>query len=163
MYHPFEIPTVWRFTILVIVFALVSTRSTDAASPCNELQYGGPKYVVCTVDLRAYWVRLFWKDTNGQPYGGFDHLPRRIEGGPILFAMNGGMYESDRSPVGLYVEEGKTFKQANKASGVGQLLFEAKWHPLHRRPKGRNRHYRTLPFATTACRFRDPIRTHARH
>lgn len=124
MCHPFEIFTVWRLTILVMIFALVASRSADAASPCNELQFGGPKYVVCTVDLRAHLVRLFWKDANGQPYGGFDHLPRRIEGGPILFAMNGGMYESDRSPVGLYVEQGKTFKQANKASGVGNFYLK---------------------------------------
>src|SRR3981189_1488392 len=32
------------------------------------------------------------------------------------FAMNAGMYEADLSPVGLYVEHGKTLKRANTAS-----------------------------------------------
>ena len=33
------------------------------------------------------------KDPQQQPYGGFDHLPRRIGDGPLVFAMNAGMYE----------------------------------------------------------------------
>jgi len=73
--------------------------------------------VVCTVDLHAYLVRLFWKDPQQKPYGGFDHLPRRIRDGPLVFAMNAGMYEEDLSPVGLYVEEGKTLRPVNQRSG----------------------------------------------
>ena len=153
----------WRFTLLVIVFALVAIRSADAASPCNELQFEGPKYVVCTIDLHAHRVHLFWKDANGQPYGGFDHLPRRIEGGPILFAMNGGMYESDRSPVGLYVEQGKTFKRANKASGVGNFYLKPNGILYIEGQKAGIATTERFLSATTARRFRDSIRTHASH
>jgi uncharacterized protein YigE (DUF2233 family) len=69
-------------------------------------------------------VRVFWKDAQQQPYGGFDRLPRRIENGPIVFAMNAGMYEEDLSPVGLYVEEGKTLKGVNQRSGSGNFYVK---------------------------------------
>jgi hypothetical protein len=45
-------------------------------------------------------------------------FPRNIEDGPIAFAMNAGMYEEDLSPVGLYVEDGKTTETANRKKRV---------------------------------------------
>ena len=91
------------------------------ASPCSPRAFEGSNYIVCIFDLRVYSLRLFWKDENGQPYGGFDHLPRRLDGVPIAFAMNAGMYESDLSPVGLYIENGKMLKRANTANGPGNF------------------------------------------
>jgi len=107
---------------LLAVFLV--TQSASAASPCVQRSYQGVSYVVCTLDLRAYIVRLFWKDQQQQPYAGFDHLPRRIEDGPIAFAMNAGMYEEDLSPVGLYVENGKTLRPANRKSGSGNFYLK---------------------------------------
>jgi uncharacterized protein YigE (DUF2233 family) len=72
----------------------------------------------------AYLVKLFWKDAQQQPYGGFDHLPRRIGDGPLVFAMNAGMYEEDLSPVGLYVEGGKTLRPVNQRSGPGNFYLK---------------------------------------
>jgi uncharacterized protein YigE (DUF2233 family) len=40
------------------------------------------------------------------PYDGFDRLPRTLNGAPMAFAMNAGMYQTDLSPVGLYIENG---------------------------------------------------------
>lgn len=113
------------FTVLAGLFAILPFgQSATAASPCVQQTYRGVGYVVCTVDLRAYLVRLFWKDPQQQPYGGFDHIPRRIEDGPIVFAMNAGMYEEDLSPVGLYVEDGKTLRPANLKSGSGNFYLK---------------------------------------
>jgi uncharacterized protein YigE (DUF2233 family) len=67
---------------------------------------------------------LFWKDENGQPYGGFDRLPRSLNGAPIVIAMNAGMYEANLSPVGLYLENGKTLKRANTAKGPGNFHIQ---------------------------------------
>lgn len=70
-------------------------------SPCVSRAFEGASYIVCTFDLREYALRLFWKDENGLPYGGFDHLPRRIGAAPMVFAMNAGMYDESLAPVGL--------------------------------------------------------------
>ena len=67
------------------------------ASPCSPHAFERSNYIVCIFDLRVYSLRLFWKDENGQPYGSFEHLPHKLNGVPIAFAMNAGMYESDLS------------------------------------------------------------------
>ena len=115
-----RIAALMAFTIAVSVIL----PSANAASPCREISFRSTTYVVCTVDLYAYLVRLFWKDPQQQPYGGFDHLPRRIEDGPLVFAMNAGMYEEDLSPVGLYVEGGKTLRPVNRKSGSGNFYLK---------------------------------------
>jgi uncharacterized protein YigE (DUF2233 family) len=95
--------------------------TANSGPPCHPRTFEGSNYIICTFDLRAYALHLFWKDERGEPYGSFDRLPRRLTGAPIVFAMNAGMYETDLSPVGLYIEGGKTLKQANTASGPGNF------------------------------------------
>jgi uncharacterized protein YigE (DUF2233 family) len=51
-------------------------------------------------------------------------VSRSLNGTPIAFAMNAGMYEADLSPVGLYVEHGKTLKRANTARGPGNFHIQ---------------------------------------
>jgi prepilin-type processing-associated H-X9-DG protein len=113
---------VW-FLLVELISLLVAAhgQAIAAASPCVPRAFEGSNYTVCTVDLRAYSLRLFWKDDSAQPYGGFDRLPRTLNGAPIAFAMNAGMYETDLSPVGLYIENGKTLKRANTANGPGNF------------------------------------------
>lgn len=113
------------FVVLTGLLAIVAdSQGARAASPCVPLSYRSVSYIVCTIDLRAYLVRLFWKDSQQQPYGGFDRLPRRVADDPIVFAMNAGMYEEDLSPVGLYVEDGKTLRPANLKSGSGNFYLK---------------------------------------
>jgi uncharacterized protein YigE (DUF2233 family) len=112
----------WSLLVGPILLLVVACgHAMAASSPCGPRAFEGSNYIVCTFDLRAYSLRLFWKDDNAQPYGGFDHLPRRLNEAPIVFAMNAGMYEADLSPVGLYIENGKTLKRANTANGPGNF------------------------------------------
>jgi len=99
-------------------------HAATPASPCSPFVFERSDYTICVLDLRTYELRLFWKDEKGQPYGGFDRLPRSVNGAPVAFAMNAGMYEADLSPVGLYVEHGKTLKRANTAKGPGNFHIQ---------------------------------------
>jgi uncharacterized protein YigE (DUF2233 family) len=107
-----------------VVASLYRPATANSASPCTPRSFGGSNYIICTFDLRAYSLRLCWKDEHGQPYAGFDHLPRRLDGAPIVFAMNGGMYEADLSPLGLYIENGKTLRQANTGNAAGNFYMK---------------------------------------
>jgi prepilin-type processing-associated H-X9-DG protein len=89
------------------------------ASPCRPLLHEDANYVVCTVDLRKYQLKLFWRGPEGDPYGSFDRLKTVHRN--LAFAMNGGMYHKDWSPVGLYVEDGREMKRANTANGPGNF------------------------------------------
>ena len=113
---------------LMVLLALLLGQTTgppaDAASsdaPCRPVLHEGSEFVVCTADLRQHQVRLFWKSSDGQPLGSFDQLRQTPLGSRVIFAMNGGMYHEDRSPVGLYVENGQELKRANTANGPGNF------------------------------------------
>jgi prepilin-type processing-associated H-X9-DG protein len=89
--------------------------------PCRPVRYADSTFVVCTADLRQYEVRLFWRGPGGDVLGSFDRLKQTPEGSHLAFAMNAGMYHEDRSPVGLYVENGKELKAANTRNGPGNF------------------------------------------
>ena len=57
------------------------------------------------------------------------YLPRTLgnHSGHLLFATNGGMYDPENSPVGLYVEGGRELVRANTSAGPGNF---------HMRPNG---------------------------
>jgi prepilin-type processing-associated H-X9-DG protein len=113
-------------TILFAVLVSLGLPDSRAAAqsdgdPCRPVQYADSAFVVCTMDLRKYEVRLFWRGPNGEVLGSFDRLKETPEGSRLAVAMNAGMYHDDRSPVGLYVENGKELKAANTRNGPGNF------------------------------------------
>jgi len=110
------------FTILVSLGPPASRAAAQPNSnPCLPVHYADSNFVVCTVDLRQYEVRLFWRGPDGEVLGSFDRLKETPEGSRLAVAMNAGMYHEDRSPVGLYVENGKELKAANTRNGPGNF------------------------------------------
>jgi uncharacterized protein YigE (DUF2233 family) len=104
----------------VAAFILAPLTSALAQSgPCRPLLHEDAQYTVCTVDLRQYRLKLFWRGPDGEAYGSFDRL--KAAHPELAFAMNGGMYHKDMSPVGLYVEDGRELKRANTANGPGNF------------------------------------------
>ncbi|TNF64975.1 MAG: hypothetical protein EP307_01105 [Rhodobacteraceae bacterium] len=68
-------------------------------------------------------LRLFLSDETGAPYWHFDRLDRalRAQGLHLILGMNGGMYHSDRRPVGLYVENGVETQRLMRGAGPGNF------------------------------------------
>lgn len=94
--------------------------AAPAAGPCRAVQAEGEAYTVCVVDLRKQRLRTFWRGRDGQPYASVGNLADQV--GPSLsFAMNGGMYDREQAPVGLYVEEGRELKGVSTANGPGNF------------------------------------------
>lgn len=108
---------------LGLVAAQPAAASPDpqTGSLCRKLSHEGEGYVVCTVDLRRQEMKLYWMAPDGKPYGTFSRLLQAQGARPVLAAMNGGMYQHDLSPVGLYVEDGRELKRANTANGQGNF------------------------------------------
>lgn len=111
------------FIVLFGVLVLSAGRAVAQpdAGPCRPVRFADSAFVVCTVDLRRYDVKLFWRGPDGTVLGSFRRLKETPEGSRLAFAMNAGMYHEDRSPVGLYVENGKELKAANTRSGPGNF------------------------------------------
>jgi len=93
------------------------------AVTCRNLNHDGNRYTVCEVDVRNEALRLFRADDTGAAYGHFQPLETalRTRGETLAFAMNAGMYHTDRSPVGHYVEDGQQEMRVISNPGPGNF------------------------------------------
>ncbi|OWV77180.1 hypothetical protein ATY76_04340 [Rhizobium sp. R339] len=107
--------------VFVLLAAAAGSLRSAQADPCQPQSFEGADYIVCTVDPGKADLRLFWKGADGEPYRYFSSLAEALqaEGRKLVFAVNAGMYRQDFSPLGLYVENGKEMKPANKAKNDG--------------------------------------------
>ena len=110
-----------RKLLTALAFLLFAFVAPAHAVPCETITYRDTDYVVCTVDVRRFELKLFSTDRSGTPYGSFRRLAGEAEGADLVFAMNAGMFDEDLLPVGLHVENGRELKRANTASGPGNF------------------------------------------
>lgn len=94
-----------------------------ATLQCRDADYAGNGYSICIVDVAHGDLRLFLYDRAGAPYGHFNALKTDLNraGEKLLFAMNAGMYHTDRAPVGHYVENGVELKGVVNGAGPGNF------------------------------------------
>ncbi|SFK93486.1 phosphodiester glycosidase family protein [Shimia haliotis] len=91
----------------LLTAAFLALPSMAAAVVCEDTSYEGNRFTLCTVDVATEELRLFLRDTDGAILGQFRDIQRELADRRFLaFAMNAGMYHSDRRPVGHYVEFG---------------------------------------------------------
>jgi len=66
---------------------------------------------------------MFVEGGNGQPLRSFTALEAHLgsRASSLLFAMNGGMYDDEGRPIGLYVEDGKQVRAINLRQGGGNF------------------------------------------
>ncbi|WP_425044438.1 phosphodiester glycosidase family protein [Primorskyibacter sp. S87] len=106
---------------LVTIAGLAATPL--AAVECRDLTHDDNAYTVCDVDTATEDLRLFLNDEDGTLLGQFSTIDVQLEqsGETLVFAMNAGMYHSDRSPVGHYVENREETMRVITNAGPGNF------------------------------------------
>ena len=104
-----------------VVLLSLAVPGAAYAEPCRTQSSGAASYVVCSFDLTREDVRTYWRRDDGKPYRTFAALAADLEdkGKSLRFAMNGGMYQNDFRPVGLYIENGRELTPANTTTLTG--------------------------------------------
>lgn len=95
--------------LVAAIAACFAGISSIASEPeCEERVQGQNRYALCEFDVQSADIRIFLNDSNNEPLGQFDALKDTLgaQGLSLAFGMNGGMYHDDRSPVGLFIENG---------------------------------------------------------
>ena len=108
---------------LWLVLAVVCLGAGGAEASCAPERFEENDYTICRFDLRQDALRLFSLGPDGEPLGSFGALSAVLSGQglELAFAMNAGMYGEDLKPIGLYVEDGRTLKKANRRDGPGNF------------------------------------------
>lgn len=86
-----------------------------------------PLFITYEVNLAKQPLEFFWKNSKGERYGNFEQLKKELDqqGRKLLFATNGGMYQKDGSPLGLYIEHFKTLHPLNtRSSEYGNFYMQ---------------------------------------
>ena len=70
-------------------------------------------------------IEFYWKDDNGEIFKSIRNVKAYVEkhGQKLRFAMNGGMYQEDQKPLGLFVQNGKTITPLNTRSAQGNFYL----------------------------------------
>ena len=99
----------------------------DEGVEYRRLTVGGLSYLFADVDLtRADLVQCWRRPADGKRYETFEsvRVERAGRGERLLFATNGGIFEADRTPTGLYVEDGIEQVALNVRDGVGNFYLK---------------------------------------
>jgi len=91
--------------------------------PCIRHVVSGNAYTICQFDVSKSKLGLYLKDKNNNVFGSVRSLRNSLEneGLNLKFAMNGGMYHADYTPVGLYIENGVEKQKISTKSGYGNF------------------------------------------
>jgi len=107
---------------VMAALALLSGGGSLALAACKQQTISDARYVICTFSASDD-IAVFLRDAQGDTLGSFERVRAVLaaRNRKLTFAMNAGMYHEDRSPVGLYVEDGKQLKKLSLARGGGNF------------------------------------------
>jgi uncharacterized protein YigE (DUF2233 family) len=107
--------------VWVSFFVLALLPAAVQAVECRDLSLDYNRFTICEVDA-AEDLRLFLNGDDGQPLGQFSAVQDSLPAGQTLqFAMNAGMYHDDRSPVGLFIQDGQQEMRVVPNAGPGNF------------------------------------------
>ncbi|NOQ70485.1 MAG: hypothetical protein GQ574_00700 [Crocinitomix sp.] len=116
-----------RFGIIAFIIAVnfslfncVNSESTNAFEPVGD-------FITHEVDPSTQILKMYWKNDEDENIQNANNLKSHLEknGEKLLFAVNGGMYNKQESPQGLYIENGQVLAELDTATaGYGNFYLQ---------------------------------------
>jgi uncharacterized protein YigE (DUF2233 family) len=84
------------------------------------------KILAYTVDPKKQDLQLYWKNDKGEMFKSIQNLKNYVENKnlTLIFAMNGGMFNKDFSPQGLFIQNKTTLAVLDTADGDGNFYLK---------------------------------------
>lgn len=84
------------------------------------------KFIDYRIDLKKQNLKFYWKNNRNEPFRSLKNLKDWLDssGQKLVFATNGGMYKTDNSPLGLFIQDSKVVTRLNTASGNGNFYLK---------------------------------------
>lgn len=96
------------------------------AASAFTIEHQGTGFDVYRLDKgEEQQLRFFWKRDDGTPYGSIHKLREVVEaeGRELIFAVNGGIYSTEFTPLGLYIEDGQRYYRLTEGGGGGNFFL----------------------------------------
>jgi len=109
-----------RFIILIPLLIVFS---------CNgKADIKTSDYFIYEVYLASCTLQMFWKSEKGDSifhsFGNLASYLSKIKNQKLIFAMNGGMFHKDFTPVGLYINDENIITPIDTSSGKGNFYLK---------------------------------------
>lgn len=93
---------------------------------CKEKIQDENRFVIYQVNPKKQNLKFYWKNDKNEILKSIDHLKNQVESQneKLVFAMNGGMFEPDQSPKGLYIKDFKILKSIDTLQGSGNFYLQ---------------------------------------
>ena len=115
-----------RIALLIglILTSLLAPVAGRAEAACYKATFETDGFTVCRYDPAHDTLQLAARGPSG-PLDSLQGLKASLgrDARRVRFALNGGMYQPDQSPVGLYVANGQTQTPLGRASGTGNFFL----------------------------------------
>ncbi|MCP4934864.1 MAG: hypothetical protein GY927_11835 [bacterium] len=111
----------WRL-MMIAVASLPGLESSGARGQDVAVQ----DFQTFIVDSSKHRISLHWKDQLDQPYRSLSAVQSvlRGQGKMVLALMNAGIYDKERRPLGLHVEEGRVLRPLDRRRGGGNFYLK---------------------------------------
>lgn len=120
----------YSFRIHTFLFILVVTTAacqTKSQEETNSIVDQPNHLLVHVVDLNKTDLAFFYQNDSGVNFKNHEILKTELEkqNKKLVFAVNGGMYNRDHTPQGLYIEKGKQIAPLDtQAAGYGNFYLQ---------------------------------------
>lgn len=93
---------------------------------CKEKIQDKSNFIIYQINPRKQTIKLYWKDRKGEILKSIGNLKNEAGSNneKLIFAMNGGMFEPDNTPKGLYIENFKMLKPTDTLQGSGNFYLQ---------------------------------------
>lgn len=105
--------------ILSILLLVIAWGVLSSGRPFADEE----KFIDYRIDLKKQNLKFYWKNNRNEPFRSLKNLKDWLDssGQKLVFATNGGMYKTDNSPLGLFIQDSKVVTRLNTASGNGNF------------------------------------------
>lgn len=118
--------TIKTYTNLSFFFALFFCCNYALAAKAKRINDQGIDFDVFTIPKsEQHKIQFFWKHAD-TPIQSLDALKEHVANGEqtLMFATNGGIFSKQRTPKGLFIQNGKTLNALNKEEGTGNFFLK---------------------------------------
>lgn len=92
----------------------------------TNLQAVDARILAYTVDPKTQNLQLFWKNDKGEILKSIQNLKSYVESKnlKLTFAMNGGMFDKNFAPQGLFIQNKKILSTLDTTNGTGNFYLK---------------------------------------
>jgi uncharacterized protein YigE (DUF2233 family) len=100
-----------------------ATEAPDTPSACAEVTFEDTPLIDCVADPTLHRIGMVLAGADEVPFRSFAaySASRGVDDAPVVFAVNGGMFDADGRPIGYFVEGSERGHALNRADGPGNF------------------------------------------